>query len=385
MTLLAREMALAILIDEGVPGLMGRLADPVWFQAFGCILGFDWHSSGLTTTACGALKEGLRDLSGEIGVFIAGGKGKTSRKTPQEIESACWVTGQDAAPLVRASRLSAKVDSAGVQDGFQVYHHNFFFAKDGAWAVVQQGMNPASGMARRYHWLPPERFDRDPHAAVAGGAPQKVLNLVASEGEANRQVAVELAREHPVALLAELTQMRTVSMPRHHDVRIDDLHPDRLARVLLATYERQPEDYTALLAVPGVGAKALRALAMVAELTYGEPASVRDPVSYSFAHGGKDGTPYPVDRPTYDATIESLRRAVNEARAGLSEKSAALKRAHPFGTPAWSTSGGHRIRSPARSLPRAESRPRPTGAPQRDPATGRRGPTRSGPARPRGV
>ena len=326
MTLLAREMALAILIDEGVPGLMRRLADPVWFQAFGCVLGFDWHSSGLTTTACGALKEGLRDLSGETGVFIAGGKGKTSRKTPQEIESACWVTGQDAAPLVRASRLSAKVDSAGVQDGFQVYHHNFFFAKDGSWAVVQQGMNPASGMARRYHWLPPERFDRDPHAAVAGGAPQQVLNLVASEGEANRQVAVELAREHPVALLAELTQMRTVSMPRHHDVRIDDLHPDRLARVLLATYERQPEDYTALLAVPGVGAKALRALAMVAELTYGEPASVRDPVSYSFAHGGKDGTPYPVDRPTYDATIESLRRAVNEARAGLSEKSAALKR-----------------------------------------------------------
>ena len=326
MTLLAREMALAILIDEGVAGLMRRLADPVWFQAFGCVLGFDWHSSGLTTTACGALKEGLRDLSHETGVFVAGGKGKTSRKTPREIESACWVTGQDATPLVRASRLSAKVDSAALQDGFQIYHHSFFFATDGSWAVVQQGMNEISGMARRYHWLPPERFDWDPHAAVAGGSAQQVLNLVASEAEGNRQVAVELARENPIKLVNELTRMRTVAMPRHHDVRLDDLHPDRLARVLLASYERQPEDYTALLAVAGVGAKALRALAMVAELTYGEPASVRDPVSYSFAHGGKDGTPYPVDRQTYDATIESLRRAVNEARAGLSEKSAALKR-----------------------------------------------------------
>jgi hypothetical protein len=222
--------------------------------------------------------------------------------------------------------LSAKVDSAAVQDGFQIYHHNFFFTEDGAWAVVQQGMNGASGMARRYHWLPPERFDWDPHAAVAGVPAEQVLNLVAAEGEGNRQLAVELARENPMKLANDITRMRTVSMPRHHDIRLDDLHPDRLARVLLATYERQPEDYTALLAVPGVGAKALRALALVAELTYGEPASVRDPVSYSFAHGGKDGTPYPVDRRTYDATIDSLRRAVNEARAGHSEKSAALKR-----------------------------------------------------------
>jgi hypothetical protein len=326
MTLLAREMALAILTEEGRPGLMRRLADPVWFQAFGCVLGFDWHSSGLTTTACGALKEGLRDLSNETGLYVAGGKGKTSRKTPQEIESACWVTGQDPVPLVRASRLSAKVDSAAVQDGFQVYHHSFFFGRDGAWAVVQQGMNESTGMARRYHWLPPEHFDRDPHAAVAGTPTQGVLNLVAAEGEANRRVAVALAGEKPMKLIGELTQMRSVAMPRHHDVRLSDLHPERLARVLITTYERQPEDYTALLAVPGVGAKALRALALVAELTYGEPASVRDPVSYSFAHGGKDGTPYPVDRSTYDATIESLRRAVNDARAGLSEKSAALKR-----------------------------------------------------------
>ena len=324
MTLLSREMVLAILSDEGTPGLMRRIADPVWFQAFGCVLGFDWHSSGLTTTACGALKEGLRDLSHETGLYIAGGKGKTSRKTPQEIEAACWTSGQEAAPLIRASRLSAKVDSAAVQDGFQIYHHSFFFTTAGSWAVVQQGMNEGTGMARRYHWLPPERFDSDPHAAIAGRPTQQVLNLVASEAETNRTTAVVLARENPSRLLGEMTRM--VSMPRHHDVRLSDLHPDRLARVLLKTYEEQPADYTALLAVPGVGAKALRALALVAELTYGEPASVRDPVSYAFAHGGKDGTPFPVDRGTYDATIESLRRALSEARAGHTEKSAALKR-----------------------------------------------------------
>jgi uncharacterized protein len=326
MTLLAREMSLAILEEEGTAGLMRRLADPVWFQAFGCVLGFDWHSSGLTTTACGALKEGLRQLSSETGLYVAGGKGKTSRKTPQEIEAACWQLGREPEPLVRASRLSAKVDSAAVQDGFQIYHHSFFFASDGSWAVVQQGMNESSGMARRYHWLPPERFDCDPHAAIAGERGQSVLNLVASEGEGNRQIAVALASESPTRVLGELKQMRSVEMPRHHQVRLSDLHPDRIARALLSTYEQQPQDYTALLAVPGLGAKGLRALALVAELTYGEPASVRDPVSYSFAHGGKDGTPYPVDRSTYDGTIESLRRAVSDARAGYSEKSAALKR-----------------------------------------------------------
>lgn len=326
MTALAREMALAILTEEGTDGLLRRLSDPFWFQAFGCVLGFDWHSSGLTTTACGALKEGLRDLSRETGLVVAGGKGRASRRTPLEIQDACMATGQDAAPLVLASRLSAKVDSAAVQDGFQVYHHTFLFTTSGAWAVVQQGMNEQSGMARRYHWLPPERFDADPHAAVAGRPAQQVLNLVAGEGDKNWQVSVALAREKPETVVREVEKMRTLSLPRHHDVRLDDLRPERLRRILLTTYERQPLEYTDLLAVPGVGAKALRALSLVAELTYGEPASVRDPVSFSFAHGGKDGTPFPVDRPTYDGTIESLRLAVQAARAGQSEKVQALRR-----------------------------------------------------------
>jgi hypothetical protein len=319
-------MSLAIAAEEGPHGLLRRLSDPVWFQAFGCVLGFDWHSSGVTTTATGALKEGLRDAGREIGVTVAGGKGKTSRRTPAEIEAACERLGRDPAPLVRASKLSAKVDSAAVQDGFQLYHHAFVFADDGSWAVVQQGMNDATSTARRYHWHEPARFDADPHAGVTSEPAPTVLNLVAHEGEGNRRVSVQLAREGPGPVVREIKRMRTLEMPHHHHVHLFDLHPDRLERVLLSAYEAQPQDYTALLSVPGVGAKGLRALALVAELTYGEPASVRDPASYSWAHGGKDGTPFPVDRPTYDATVESLRRALREAKAGRTEKVAALKR-----------------------------------------------------------
>jgi hypothetical protein len=326
MVSLAREMALAVVAEEGSGGLLRRLADPVWFQAFGCVLGFDWHSSGVTTTACGALKEGLRGLEGDVALTVAGGKGRASRRTPAELEAAGGRTGLDPAPFVRASRLSAKVDSSAVQDGFQVYHHTFVLADDGSWAVVQQGMNEASGTARRYHWLTTTRFDADPHAAVAGDRSGEVLNLVAGEGEANRRVSAALAREGPGPVIREIGRMRELEMPHRHQVRLADLHPDRLERVLGHAHEAQPGDYTALLAVPGVGAKGLRALALVAELAYGEPASVRDPVSYAFAHGGKDSTPFPVDRATFDATIESLRRALGEAKTGRSEKVAALKR-----------------------------------------------------------
>jgi hypothetical protein len=325
MTALAREMALAVLAEEGPDGLLRRLADPVWFQAFGSVLGFDWHSSGVTTTACGALKEGLRDVAG-TGITVAGGKGRASRRTPSEIEAACEGTGLQAEPLTRASRLSAKVDSSAVQDGFQVYHHSFAFTDRGSWAVVQQGMNEAAGTARRYHWHVPRRFDSDPHTAVAGPPGPDVLNLVAGEAEGNRAISVALARDGPGPMLRELSRMRELEMPHRHAVRLADLRPERLERVLLSAYEAQPDDYTALLGVRGIGAKGLRALALVAELTYGEPASVRDPVSFAFAHGGKDGTPFPVDRSTYDATIEALRRALREARAGRGEKVQALKR-----------------------------------------------------------
>jgi hypothetical protein len=326
MRLLAREIALAVVAEEGPEGFLRRISDPFWFQAFGCVLGFDWHSSGLTTTVCGALKEGLRGLTRDTGLVVAGGKGRASRRTPAEIRVACEALGLDPEPLVLASRLSAKVDSAAVQDGFEVYHHAFLFTPDGRWAVVQQGMNEARGMARRYHWLTPARFDADPHAAVAGDPARGALNLVAGEAEGNRRISVRLAREEPRTVAREVARMRELEMPRRHAVRLADLHPERLERVLLRAYEAQPADYTALLAVPGLGAKRLRALSLVAELAYGEPASVRDPLSFAWAHGGKDGTPFPVDRGTYDATIESLRRALAEARAGRTEKVAALKR-----------------------------------------------------------
>ncbi|HXF57413.1 MAG TPA: DUF763 domain-containing protein [Actinomycetota bacterium] len=325
MTALARELAVAVVEAEGPEGLLRRVADPFWFQAFGCVLGFDWHSSGLTTTACAALKEGVRQVSG-LGLWVAGGKGRASRRTPAEIEAACERSGVDPSPLVRASRLTAKVDSAAVQDGFQVYHHTFLFTDSDDWAVVQQGMNEATGMARRYHWHQPARFDADPHSAVAGSGSPAVLNLVAGEAEGNRRTSVALAREAPAAVVRELWRMRELSLPPRHALHLSDLDPVRVERVLLRAYEAQPEDYTALLEVPGVGAKGLRALALVAELAYGEPTSVRDPLSYAWAHGGKDGAPYPVDRATYDSTIASLRRALAEARAGRTERVAALRR-----------------------------------------------------------
>lgn len=331
MTELAREMTLAIVDEHGVQGMLARVSDPFWFQAFGCVLGFDWHSSGLTTTTCGALKEGLRDVSSDIGLVVAGGKGKTSRRAPFEIEAGCERSGLDAAPLVRASRLSAKVDSAAVQDGYQVYQHTFMFTDDGSWAVVQQGMNEGNGMARRYHWLTAPAFDSDPHAGVAGEPEQMVLNLVAGEASGNRTIATELARERPSKIVREVARLReagprTLALPRRHAALLSDVHPERLERVLTNSYEAQPRDYTELLAVPGVGAKGLRALSLVAELVYGEPASVKDPVSFSYAHGGKDGTPYPVDRRVYDSTIDSLRGAVSASKIGRTEKTNALKR-----------------------------------------------------------
>ena len=334
MKLLAREMSLAIVSEEGPTGLLRRVSDPFWFQAFGSVLGFDWHSSGITTTTCGALKEGLRGLEADTGIFVCGGKGKTSRLTPSEIEKACEKTGQDAPAFVRASKLSAKVDSAALQDGFELYHHTFIFTTGGEWSVVQQGMRDATGMARRYHWHTTSRFDADPWAAIAGTRQDDVLNLVASDTDGNRRVAVELAREAPEKVTDEIARMRGLEMPRHHMVRLADLRPESLKRVLLKSYEAQPNDFTELMSVAGVGAKGLRALAMVAELTYGEPTSVRDPASFSWAHGGKDGTPFPVDRLTYDRTIESLHKALSEAKAGRTEKVKAFKRLARLSDPA---------------------------------------------------
>lgn len=364
-------------VDEYGPGeMLRRLADPWWFQAFGCVLGFDWHSSGLTTVTCGALKEAARERGADLGFFVAGGKGATSRRTPEEIERAAdrhAIT--DGERLVAASRLSAKVDSAAVQDGFQLYHHCFLSAPDGTWAVVQQGMNERTGWARRYHWLSETAAsgESDPHHGIEDAAFERrcetpafteLLNAVASEGEANRRATLEMLRERPDRLLAEVeraTRGPTLFAPRRHRVLSADVNVRRLRDMLVLGHETQPEAFSQLLLMPRLGPVALRSLVLVAELIYDAPVSRRDPATpaptagesaaaagkavdtaatttepdatrgrrwadYSHAHGGKDGTPFPVDRRVYDHSIAVLERALQRARLGDHDRVEALKR-----------------------------------------------------------
>lgn len=321
----------AIVADRGPVAVLERLSDPHWFQAFGCVLGFDWHSSGVTTTVCGALKEGLAGRERETGIHVAGGKGRASLRTPQELLAIGARTGLDGERLAYTSRLAAKVDSAAVQDGFDIYQHSFFVTAAGEWAVVQQGMRERDGSARRYHWLGSRVEDMvcEPHAAVAseGAGAQQVLNLVAAESAATRTHATQFAAESPSLTAREVARAITLELPRRHWVDIEkDINPRHLQKVLLGTYEAAPSDFEALLGVKGVGPAALRALALIAELLYGAPASTRDPARFSFAHGGKDGFPFPVDTVTYDASIHWLEEAVRRARLGAGERTDALRR-----------------------------------------------------------
>lgn len=329
---LAREMALVIVDECGTEELLRKLSDPFWFQAFGCVLGFDWHSSGLTTTVCGALKEGLKGIEHETGFFVAGGKGRVSRKTPDEILAQGNRIDADPEALVYASKMSAKVDSAAVQDGYQLYHHVFFFNREGSWAVVQQGMNPDNAFARRYHWLGREGLDFtcDPHEAVCCNQRGSALNLVAAEGGENRDASTRLAAEKTELVLKEAVKISSLELPARHRVMAREINPDYLSRILLKTYESQPADFETLLSIKGVGPKTLRALALMAEVIYGAEASFRDPARFSYAHGGKDGTPYPVDRTLYDSSIHFLREAINSSKIENSEKIRAFKRLASF-------------------------------------------------------
>jgi hypothetical protein len=329
MVKLAREITIVIVADFGTEEMLRRLSHPYWFQAFGCILGFDWHSSGVTTTLCGALKEGIKGLEKDLGLFIAGGKGKTSRQTPAELERWGELISINPVPLVYASRMSAKVDSAAIQDGYQLYHHSFFFTNRGLWAVVQQGMNETVRYARRYHWLGETVTDfvNEPHSAILSEARGKALNLVAGESDPARITITEIATsQKPEEILLDLKKIKTLSLPSHHYLSTEDLHPDSLKKIILSTYERQPEDFEHLLGLQGVGAKTIRALSLISELVHGSPPSYRDPARYSFAHGGKDGIPYPVDRQTYDQSIELLRKAINKTKLGIREKNEAMNR-----------------------------------------------------------
>ena len=327
---LAPAIVEAIVVDRGPAAVLERLSDPHWFQAFGCVLGFDWHSSGVTTTVCGALKEGLAGREADTGIYVAGGKGKTSRRTPQELAAIGSQTGLDGNRLAYTSRMTAKVDSAAVQDGFDLYHHCFFVARTGEWAVVQQGMRDRDGSARRYHWLGSRITDlvNEPHAAVASQAHgQTVLNLVAAESAATRDASAQFAAEEPRVTAKEIARAITLELPRRHWVDIErDINPRHLQTVMLRTYEAAPADFERLLAVQGVGPATLRALSLISELLYGAPASTRDPARYSFAHGGKDGFPFPVDRRTYDTSIDVMRTALARARIGNTDRLHALRR-----------------------------------------------------------
>jgi hypothetical protein len=337
-----------IVRDSGPQELLRRLSDPFWFQAFGCVLGFDWHSSGVTTTVCGAMKEAAKRYGGDMGVVVCGGKGATSRKTPADIERACDRAGMDAAPLVYASKLAAKVDNSGVQDGYQLYHHVFFFAPgEKNWCVVQQGMNARQRYARRYHWLSEQMRDFviEPHAAIACDRREASLNLVAREGLAHQKAITLLGREHPDKILREIRPLLTdkplplfdrfesnsaafqpdYHLPHRHTLTTANIRPDALKKVLIKTYERQAPQFEQLLGAPGIGPQALRSLSLIAEIVYNAPASRRDPAAYSFAHGGKDGHPYEVNRPLYDANLARLRETINQAKIAVFDKTKALK------------------------------------------------------------
>jgi len=325
---LSREITIWVVSEFGPQEMLLRLSDPNWFQAFGCVLGFDWHSSGLTTTVCGALKEGIAGLESDLGLFVAGGKGGRSRKTPSEIESFCDRIYLEPQKLIYASRMAAKVDNSGLQDGYQLYHHVFLFTKDGYWGVIQQGMNENTRYARRYHWLSRDVHDFvcDPHAAVCCDLLGKPLNMVALESGEARAISTSLSKENPESVAQELLKLQNLDLPSHHQVLLRDINPQKIKQILLASYETQPENFEALLATPGIGPKTIRALALVSELVYGAKVSFRDPVRYSFAHGGKDGHPYPVDRSLYNSSIDILRKALNAAKVGNIEKLEALKR-----------------------------------------------------------
>ena len=328
MTRLAREISLVLITEQGEEEYLKKLANPDWFQAFGCVLGFDWHSSGLTTTTCGAIKQGLRPIQKDLGFFVFGGKGRASRKTPREIENTSQQYSFDSQPLIYASKIAAKVDNNALQDNYQLYHHTFFATSSGKWAVVQQGMNPINHWARRYHWLSDNvnDFVNQPHAGIACDHRSKILNLVANESKKNREISAKISQQNPEKISKTIKKLQATKLPERHEVLISDINPQNLKKIFLSTYEKQPENFEKLLGMKGVGPKTIRALSLISELVYGAPISTRDPARFSFAHGGKDGTPYPVDRKTYTKSIAFLKEAVNKAKLGHYEKLQALKR-----------------------------------------------------------
>jgi hypothetical protein len=316
------------IIDEyGRSEVLTRLSDPYWFQSLGCVLGMDWHSSGITTSVMGALKSSLNPKLNHLGIYVCGGRGKHSKKTPQELTSISNKFSLSGDELIKNSRRCAKIDNTAIQDGFQIYLHSFIVTKDGEWAVIQQGMNGQSGFARRYHWHSStvRSFYQDPHNAICGSNQGTILNLVDSRAEDTQSTLTNMTKEKPLHLINEL---RSFKLPNHHEVRSNNIDLKRLGATLALTQDVELNNFEDLLLLKGIGPRALQSLALVGEVIYGSPSRFTDPARYSFAHGGKDGHPFPVPTKIYDETIEFFDKTIQKSKIAHSDKLKALCALH---------------------------------------------------------
>jgi hypothetical protein len=329
MTKLGTAITESIVSDYGTSAFLSRLSDPFWFQALGSVMGMDWHSSGITTSVMGALKRGLAPRAGELGIYICGGRGKFSRNTPAELRLIAERRSLDGEALVRTSRLTARIDNNAIADGFQIYLHSFVVTSDGEWAVVQQGLNDRSGMARRYHWHSSSvrDFVAAPHTGIVGENQGTIMNLVDSEAKPAQTALLEIAREHPEKTLSAARHLR---MPAHHEVRKSNVDMKRLGAVLAVAYERDLHNFAELLLLENLGPRTLQSLALIAEVVHGAPSRFSDPARFSFAHGGKDRHPFPVPLKTYDESLNFLRTSLDRAKVGDKDRLDGLRRLERF-------------------------------------------------------
>lgn len=329
MSTLGSAILFSIVQNYGKKEAVRRFSDPFWFQALGSVLGMDWHSSGITTSVLGALKRSLNPVSHELGIYFCGGKGKHSRQTPSELIAIGNKTGINATDLVRTSRLVAKVDNNAIQDGFQVYLHSFIVSSEGDWTVVQQGMNPDSGLARRYHWNSEllQSFLEEPHTSIVGESQGIILDLTNKNAKGAKDAMLSITAEDPSRMVREIQRL---ILPGHHDVRAEDVNLKKLGAILALAHDNNVSDFESLLLLEGVGPRTIQSLALVSEVIHGKPSRFEDPARFSFAHGGKDGHPFPVPLNVYDETIEVMTDAVEKSKLGYKDKSEAIKNLHVF-------------------------------------------------------
>ena len=333
----------SIIENFGKKEVLVRLSDPLWFQSLGAVMGMDWHSSGITTSVMYALKRGINSRAREFGLCICGGRGKYSRKTPDELQFLADATGLDGTKLINSSKLVAKVDSTAVQDGFQLYMHNFILSSEGDWTVVQQGMNVNTKTARRYHWSSENlrSFIEEPHSGITGENEGLILNLTDRNAKSTRERILSFTKENPDIMISEIknimkhensiyeiNRQRTITMSAHHDVKAEDVNLKRLGAVLATAYEAEPKDFESLLLTQGLGPRTIQSLTLVSEIIYGTPSRFEDPARFSFAHGGKDGHPFPVPLKVYDESIRVLHESIARSKLGYKDKSECIKRLH---------------------------------------------------------